>query len=147
MRSKHRAGIPRDPLSRVSVLTTLALACLVLIGCSGSPGLNRANYDRIRNGHSLAQVENLLGGKGTEVQLTGVMGDAVKDVTQKFGDAVNKQPGMPKELAKEMAGAVGTVTGLVDNFRPKIIQWGDEKTNVQVTFMGGQVVDKKQNGL
>jgi hypothetical protein len=127
---------------RVSVLTALALACLVVTGCSGSPGINKANFDRIRNGHSLAQVEGFLGGKGTEVQITGMMGDALKDMTQKAGDAVNKA-GAPKD----MAGVVGTMTGFMDNARPKIIQWGDEKSNIQITFIAGQVVDKKQNGL
>ena len=40
------------------------VVCLVIVGCGGG-NVTKANYDKIKEGDSLADVEKVMGGKGT----------------------------------------------------------------------------------
>jgi hypothetical protein len=42
------------------------VVCLVIVGCGGG-NVTKANYDKIKEGDSLADVEKVMGGKGTEL--------------------------------------------------------------------------------
>ncbi|MDB5307116.1 MAG: hypothetical protein JWO38_1318 [Gemmataceae bacterium] len=118
-------------MHRVSRRAVLRVALVVLVlplaaGCGGS--VSKSNYDKIKDGMTLAQVEAILG-KGKE------------QVSTSTGGAV-EVPG----------GSVGgvTVPGQTVNV-PKMsgkgMVWQDGNKVITITFINDKVMSKAQAGL
>lgn len=80
--------------------------------------LTRANYDKIKNGMSLAEVQTLLGGSGTE-------------------------DSSPAGMTVSGAGIAGTSKASND----KTYVWKENGVEIIVTFAEGKVVQFRQVGL
>jgi hypothetical protein len=108
----------------------VALLALVAAGCQRSKQLNRANYDTIASGMTLAEVEKLLGGPGD---------DEGGDLSVAEGSGVG--------------GAVG-VGDFQSMSQPKskfkTYKWGSSSRWIKVTFLEGKVAPanfKTEQGL
>lgn len=101
------------------VKTLLVVAMLVLLaGCGGNKRVNKANFDRIKEGMSRVDVEAILG-----------PGDGEDGTSLAEGSSV--------------AGAAG-VGGTLDSVaRPtggtKWAKWGDDKKWIKIGFVGDRV--------
>jgi len=117
-----RNGVP------VKIAFALAL-CLTLSGCGGGP-VTKANFDKINAGMSSADVEKIMGSKGTEMT-----GEAAKAFSQLQGGMPGGGAGAP-DLGNIM-GALGM----------KIVRWGDDNRYIVVFYMQDKVAGKDSKGL
>src|SRR5207244_1337352 len=105
----------------------LLLVCLAIPACSGNANVNKANYDKIKPGMTLAEVETLLGKGDSEGGL---------DVSEGSG----------------AAGALGVTTLSASSSRGssiKWMRWGDDNKFIRIGFQGEKVAKGKieQKGL
>src|SRR5262245_55528458 len=105
----------------------LFFLCLAVAGCAGNTKVTKANYDQIKAGMTLADVEAILGPGDSEGGL---------DVSEGSG----------------VAGAVGVTTlsaGGSGGSSIKWFKWGDDNKYIRVGFKGDRVVQGKieQRGL
>ena len=103
---------------RRPILTLLAL-CLLVSGC-GKSKVSKANYDKINNDMSLAEVEAILG-KGEKDE----------------GDGSN----MAAQVGIDVGGGGGASPG-VENYK-----WEKGTKEITVMFVKGKVQSKRQSGL
>ena len=103
---------------RLSVLRSVALACVcvILVGCESK--LTKANFDQIKVGMTMTEVEKLLGGPGTE-------------------------DSSPQGMTINEAGVAGSSRASKD----RIFIWKEEGATVTVVFQDGKVVERRQTGL
>ena len=101
----------------IPTLTLLAI-CLLATGC-GKNKVSKANFDKITDGMSLAEVEGILG-KGTKDE-----GDG-SNVAGQFGVAVDGG-GMPAGM--------------------EIYKWEKGTKEITVVFVKGKVQSKRPSGL
>jgi len=105
----------------------LLFLCLALSGCSGNAQVNRANYDKLKPGMTLAEVEAVLG-KG------------------------DSEGGLDLSEGSGAAGALG-VTGMsaapTRSSSIKWMRWGDDNKYIRIGFQGDRVAKGKieQKGL
>ena len=105
----------------------LVLVCLALPACTGNATVTRANYQSIKPGMTLAEVEAVLG-KG------------------------DSEEGLDLSEGSGAAGALG-ITGLsaAPSRRSSIkwMRWGDDKKFIRIGFQGDRVAKGKieQQGL
>jgi hypothetical protein len=112
------------------LLTGLVLVCLFTAGCKGNKNLTKANFDQIKPGMSLAEVQKLL------------------------GEPTTSDPG---GLAMAEGSGVAAATGIGDmqsmsqsQSRFKTYTWGNDTRHIKVTFLEDKVaVDhfKAEKGL
>lgn len=112
---------------RAAQVTGILTVCLVLAGCSGSK-INKGNYDRIKDGMSLKEVEDILG-KGEE-QASVNTGGTVDIPGQNVGGI--SVPGQKVEMPK-MSG--------------KNYVWKDSTKIITITFINDRMTAKAQAGL
>lgn len=99
---------------------TLFLFCLLLAGC-GDPKIVKANYDKIKTGMSLQEVEAILG-----------QGDKQSD-----GDGSN--------VGGQFGVAVGNVGGGSSASHDYV--WESMGKKITITFTNGKVAKKTSTGL
>jgi len=108
-----------------------AIACLALAlsaaACGGK--VNQANYARINNGMTAAEVEAILG-PGTEQASSAVSVPAMPNM-----------PGMPAATGTPAVGAPGTTVST------RVLTWREGGRVITVTLMNDKVVSKAQVGL
>jgi hypothetical protein len=109
---------------RVALLLSL---CLAIPACGGNANVNKANYDKIKPGMALADVEAVLG-KG------------------------DSEGGLDLSEGSGAAGAVGVTTLSATSSRSssiKWMRWGDDSKFIRIGFQGDKVVKGKieQKGL
>jgi hypothetical protein len=108
-------------------LVLLLALCSVISGCSGNNKVTKANYDKIKPGMTLADVEAVLG-KG------------------------DSEEGLDLSEGSGAAGALG-ITGMsAGSSRKSSIQWmkwGDDNKFIRIGFQGDKVAKGKieQRGL
>src|SRR5262249_28409446 len=103
-------------MKRAYCIVLLLVLCLG--GCTGSANVNRANYDKIQPGMTLAEVEVVLGKGDSEAGL---------DLSEGSG----------------AAGAVGVTTLSATSSRRssiKWMRWGDDNKYIRLGFQGDKVV-------
>lgn len=105
----------------------LLLLCLAIPACSGNANLTKANYEKIKPGMTLTEVEAILG-----------KGDAEGDRDLSEGSGA--------------AGALGVTTMSVAPSRSSSIKWtrwGDDNKYIRIGFQGDKVAKGKieQKGL
>jgi len=105
----------------------LLLLCVAIPACSGNANVNKANYDKVKPGMTLADVEAILG-----------KGDAEGDRDLSEGSGA--------------AGALGVTTMSAAPSRSssiKWIRWGDDNKFIRIGFQGEKVAKGKieQKGL
>jgi hypothetical protein len=102
--------------------------CVMAAGCGGSKRVTKANYDRITEGMTLADVEAILG-----------KGDAEGGVSLAEGSSVAGAGGIGGDLQSVQRPASG----------PKWLKWGDDSKWIKVGFVGDRVGKemKQQQGL
>ena len=106
--------------ARTGAAAAVLVATLAAIACAGK--LTKANYDKVVNGMSPAQVETILG-PGTEQASSGIT-----------------IPGTATGTATGI-GAPGTTVST------KVLVWRSGGKVITVTFLNDQVVAKTQIGL
>ena len=106
--------------ARTGAAAAVLLAAIAAIACAGK--LTKANYDKVVNGMSPAQVETILG-PGTEQASSGIT-----------------IPGTATGTATGI-GAPGTTVST------KVLVWRSGGKVITVTFLNDQVVAKTQIGL
>jgi len=106
--------------ARTGAAAAVLMAAVVAIACAGK--LMKANYDKVVNGMSPAQVESILG-PGTEQASSGIT-----------------IPGTANGTATGI-GAPGTTVST------KVLVWQSGGKVITVTFLNDQVVAKTQIGL
>jgi len=106
--------------AKTGAVAAALVATLVAIACAGK--LTKANYDKVANGMSPAQVESILG-PGTEQASSGIT-----------------IPGTATGTATGI-GAPGTTVST------KVLVWQSGGKVITVTFLNDQVVAKTQIGL
>ncbi|HET6428823.1 MAG TPA: outer membrane protein assembly factor BamE [Phycisphaerae bacterium] len=104
-------------LRRVALGVLLVGLVLSFAGCGGKV-VNKSNYDKIKMGMTVSQVEAILGKGQQKVETTGGLPPA---------------PGMP---------GMPTMTTSAS-----IMVWAEGKSTITVTFMDGKVAVKAQSGL
>ena len=109
----------------------LLLTLVALPGCQRAKQVNRANYDKITTGMTLAEVETLLGGKGEE-----------------------NPEGLSLAEGSSVAGAAGIGGDLQSMTQRKSpitwYKWGNASRWIAVAFLDGKVAAsnfKKAEGL
>lgn len=105
------------PFCRRAATLAAAFLCLALAGC-GPTKITKANYDKIQNDMTLAQVEEILGSGNRQ-----------------GADATN----MGAQFGVDL-GASAPPPSSVDYV------WEKGKTNITVTFRSGKVTGKKFTG-
>lgn len=101
-------------------IASLFLFCLLLVGCA-DPKIVKANYDKIKDGMSLQEVEAILG-----------QGDK-----QTEGDGSN--------VGGQFGVAVGNVGGGSSSTHDYV--WESMGKKITITFTNGKVVKKNSTGL
>ena len=109
--------------ARTGAAAAVLVATLATIACAGK--LTKANYDKVVNGMSPAQVEIILG-PGKEQASSGI--------------TIPAQPGTAAGTATGI-GAPGTTVST------KVLVWQSGGKVITVTFLNDQVVAKTQVGL
>jgi hypothetical protein len=116
---------------RGAAVALAALLALALPGCQRARQVNRANYDKITTGMTLAEVETLLGGKGEE-----------------------NPEGLGLAEGSSVAGAAGIGGDLQSMTQRKSpitwYKWGNASRWIAVAFLDGKVAAsnfKKAEGL
>lgn len=94
------------------------LLCLALPGCGGNKRINKANYDQIKEGMTLADVEAYLG-----------KGDGEGGTSLAEGSSVAGAAGIGGDLQSVSRPASGT----------QWVKWGDDKKWIKIGFVGGRV--------
>ncbi len=114
-------------LSRLGWLVVM-LALSLLAGCGGHKRLTRENFDRIKEGMSLAEVEAILG-----------RGEPEGGVGLAEGSSVAGAAGI--------GGDLGSISRPAS--REKWVRWGDDKKWIRIGFVGDQVAKGmiQQQGL
>ena len=105
----------------------LLLLCVAIPACSGNANVNKANYDKIKAGMTLAEVEAVLGKGDSEAGL---------DLSEGCG----------------AGGAIGVTTLSATPSRSssiKWMRWGDDNKFIRIGFQGEKVAKGKieQKGL
>jgi hypothetical protein len=131
--------------------------CLAVVGCGSSPGLTKANFDRIKTDGSMSKedVDKLMGSQGTELtgelakQFAGMVGQAGKGAGELFGKMpdggkVGEDMGKMLGEAGKMFGKMGDMLGAA---MPKALRWGDDNKYVVCMIMNGKIVSKAEKGL
>jgi hypothetical protein len=107
----HRCG-------RAGLVLGVLLLCLALPACGGNKRITKANYDRIKEGMSLADVEAILG-----------KGDGEGGTSLAEGSSVAGAAGIGGDLQSVARPASGT----------KWLKWGDDSKWIKVGFVGDRV--------
>jgi hypothetical protein len=108
----------------------VALAALTLLVAGCGKGISKGNYEKIKPGMSLQDVEKLLG-KGEEV--------AAIDVA--------KLPGMDAFKAPDPNAPTMPGVPPIDFSKSKFVKWGDDQKFIVVMCQGDQVLMKQSKGL
>jgi hypothetical protein len=108
-------------------LVLLLLLCLSIPACSGNSKVTKANYDKIKPGMTLADVEAVLGKGDSEEGL---------DLSEGSG-------------AAGALGITGMSAGSSRNSSIKWMKWGDDNKFIRIGFQGDKVAKGKieQRGL
>lgn len=109
-------------VGKAFIATSLVLCFLFFTGCGGR--LSRANYERIKTGMTLKEVEAILG-KGNEQSSSQI------DIP----DQSFSIPGLGSTTVAGMSSSMQVVT------------WGDGLKTIAITFSNGKVASKLQTGL
>jgi hypothetical protein len=116
---------------RLARLVGVLLLGLAATGCGG--GLSKGNYEKIKQGMALKEVEDLLGGKGTEVAPAELLKlPGMEDLKQ--SDKDEKPPPTPGVPPMNLSAYTW-------------IKWGDDQKFVVVAFQDGKEITKRQHGL
>lgn len=103
------------------------ILCFALAGCGGSK-VTKANYEKIKDGMTLAEIEGILG-KGTE-QASSNTGGAVAVPGASVGGV--SVPGQTVNMPKMSA---------------KVMVWQDGTKIISITFVNDKMMAKAQAGL
>src|SRR5262245_10328134 len=69
-------------MSRIIYRSCLGLAvgyCLLLTGCGSSSPMTKANFDKLQNGMTVAEVSQIMGFKPPNADETSIIGGVVRD--------------------------------------------------------------------
>lgn len=99
-------------------LFTILLICLFLPACSGNKRVTKANFDKIKPGMTLADVEAIMG-----------KGDGEGGTSLPEGSSVAGAAGIGGDLSSISRPASG----------PKWLKWGDDQKYIRVGFVGDRV--------
>ena len=108
------------PTRRSLVPLSLALVLGLTASARGGDGLTKGNFDKIKEGQSLAAAEKIMGGKGTTL------------TRAELRQLLSTDKGLPKE---EMPEAV------------QAVRWGDAKRFIAVVTVDNRVVAKHASNL
>ncbi len=106
------------PMARIALLL---LVCLAIPACGGNANVNKANYDKIKPGMTLTEVEAVLG-KG------------------------DSEGGLDLSEGSGAASAVGVTTLSATPSRSssiKWMRWGDDNKFIRIGFQGDKVAKGK----
>jgi len=93
----------------------LVLVCYAA-GCSGS-SVNQANFERLKVGKSVQQIEAILGKGGKEI--------SSDEVTAQLKEALGPQDGKAAGMKLDLSNFNGA----------KGLRWGDDKKSITVIFI------------
>jgi hypothetical protein len=99
------------------------VVCLLIVGCAGNPKLTKANYDKIKNGMDLKQVEDILGPGEKQAQ----------------GDGSN--------VAGQFGVDVGGLSASSSRSAGDEYVWESGGKKITITLVGGKVTNKTSTGL
>jgi hypothetical protein len=105
---------------RLGKLVILLALCLALAGCKKSK-ITQENYDKIKTGMSLSEVEAILG-----------------EGTKEGGEGEN----MAAQVGVDLSGGVGAQKSAITEY---VWEKGDKK--ITVSFVQGKVSNKRSSGL
>jgi hypothetical protein len=141
------------------VAATVGLAlCLAVVGCGTTPGLTKANFDRIKTDGTMTKedVDKLMGSQGTDLtgeaakQFDAMLGQMAKGP----GDMLKGMPDGGKAMQDagkafgEMANMAGKkMEDVLSALGSKFIRWGDDSKFVVCRIMNGKVIGKHDKGL
>jgi hypothetical protein len=100
----------------------LLAVCLALPACGGNKNLTKANFDKIKPGMTLTEVEAILG-----------QGDSEDGTSLAEGSSVAGAAGIGGDLSSVTSRSSST----------KWVKWGDDKKYIRIGFMG----DRVQQGM
>jgi hypothetical protein len=106
--------------SRLGKVLLLLALCLLLAGCRKSK-LTQENFDKIKNGMTLKEVEAILG-----------------EGTSQGGDGAN----VAAQFGVDVSGGVQQQAPAATDY-----VWEGDKKKITVTFKQGKVVNKTSSGL
>lgn len=110
-------------------LVAVAVACTILAlpGCKRNAKLTQANFDKIKEGMSLAEVQAILGPDG----------ETDPDLTMAEGSSVAGAVGIGGDLQSMGAGKSAIA----------VYRWGSDKRHIKVTFVRDKVTRKDKLGI
>jgi hypothetical protein len=120
-------------MKRFGPIIAVLLLGLLLPGC-GKSKLSRVNYDKIKEGMSLREVEALLG-KGMDI--------TVPPNRPSSGSSVGAAAGIDMPSGTESGPAL--LPGIQRT--GKVMQWGEDERVIQAVFIDDKVTVKQQKGL
>src|SRR5262245_56339534 len=121
-------------MTRFGLIAAVLVLGLVLPGC-GKSKLSRANYDKIKEGMSLREVEAVLG-KGMDI--------TSPPNRPASGSSVGAAAGIDMPSGTDTGPALlpGITRGI-----GKVVQWGEDDQVIQIVFVDDKVKAKEKKGL